>query len=197
VTGSYLAQYESGERTAMTVSPAPVAAYGLPRENRNGSANASVWFSPLERLTVTSHYSYLETDTRQTILFADLITDPSPMTVSNYRSSAHVFGIDAAYAVSEPLDVSLAFQQVRSRARFEVPDRAFVLAGASGAFTTAGITGLTRLDSTETGVSARADWRITALLGCSLDYNFREYRSSQPLFDGSLHATMVTLKARW
>jgi len=197
VTGSYLARYESGERTAFTLSPAPVAAYGLPRESRTASVNANVWFSPLKRVTVTAHYSYLEADIDQSILFTSLIADPAPAVVSNYRSSSHIYGIDAVYAVIEPLDLSLAFQQVRSQARFEVPDRSFTLAGVAGVFNTAGITGLTSLDSTETGLSARADWRITALLGCSLDYNFRMYASGQPLYDGSVHTTMATLKARW
>lgn len=197
VTGSYLARYESGERNAFTASPAPVAAFGLARESRTGSVNASVWFSPLKRLTVTTHYSYQEADIDQSLLFSNLIADSAPLVVSNYHSSAHIYGIDAVYAVIEPLDISLAFQQVRSQARFEVPDRSFTLAGVAGVFNTADITGLTRLDSTETGVSARADWRITALMGCSLDYNFRKYESGQPLYDGSVHSTMVTLKARW
>jgi hypothetical protein len=197
VAGSYLAQYESGEQHASTVAPAPVAAYRLPRESRSSSGNASLWFSPLERLTLTAHYSYLESDSDQSILFSSLIADPAPLTVSNYRSSAHVFGIDAVVAVMESLDISLAFQQVRSQARFDVPVRSFTLAGVAGVFDTTGITGLSRIDSTETGVSARADWRINALLGCSLDYSFRNYDSGQPLYDGSVHATMATLKARW
>jgi hypothetical protein len=196
-TASYLAQYESGKNTAATVSPAPVSSYDLPRQSRTGSGNASVWFSPIERLTLTTNYSYLETDTDQSILFTNIITDASPQVVSNYRSSAHVYGIDAVYAVSEPLDIALAFQQVRSKSRFSVPDRSFTLAGAAGIFTTSGITDLTKLDSTETGVSARADWRINAMLGCSLDYSFRMYDSGQSLYDGSVHSTMLTLKARW
>jgi len=197
VSASYLAQYESGQRDTLTESPAPVAAYSLPRESRTGSGNASIWFTPLERLTVTTHYSYLEADINQSILFASIITDPAPLVVSNYHSSSHIYGIDAVYAVSEPLDISLGFQQVRSLSRFEVPDRSFILAGATGNFNTTGITDLTRLDTTETGVSARTDWRINDQLGCSLDYTFRRYESNQPIYNGSVHATMATLKARW
>ena len=196
-TGSFIAQNESGEQTVSTVSPAPVAAYESPRENRTGSANASVWFSPLERLTVTTHYSYLEADTNQSTLYSNLIADSSPLVVTNYHSSSHVYGIDAVYSVAEPLDISLSFQQVRSQARYAVPDRTFTLAGVTGEFSTAGITDLTRLTSTETGVSARMDWRINALLGCSLDYSFKMYKSGQTLYDGSVHSTIVALKARW
>jgi hypothetical protein len=197
MTASYLTQYESGERNAFTVAPAPVATHSLPRESHTGSANASLWFSPLERLTVTTHYSYMEADTNQSILFASIISNPAPQVVSNYHSSSHVYGIDTVYAAMESLDLSLAFQQVLSQARFAVPDRSFTLAGVPGVFNTVGITDVSRLDTTETGVSARADWRITALLGCSLDYSFRMYESGQVLYDGSVHSTMVTLKARW
>jgi hypothetical protein len=197
VSGSVLARHESGERNASTVAPAPVASYAQPRESRTGSGNVSVWFSPLDRLTVTSHYSYLEADINQSILFSSIIADSAPLVVSNYSSSAHIYGLDIVYAVGEPLDVSLAFQQVRSKARFDVPDRTFVLAGVAGTFSTSGITGLSKLDSTETGASARADWRINALLGCSLDYNFRKYDSGQSQYDGSVHSTIMTFKARW
>jgi hypothetical protein len=161
------------------------------------SVNASIWVSPLERLTVSTHYSYQEADISQSILFANLIADPSPLVASNYRSSSHIYGVDAVYAISEPLDISLAFQQVRSQVRFNVQNKSFTLAGVAGVFNTTGISEMTRLDTTETGASARADWRFNTLLGCSLDYNFRMYDSGNSLYDGSVHSTMVTLKARW
>jgi hypothetical protein len=199
LSGNYLTQYESGNRSAFTVDQNGVrtATYVMPRKHHTGSSNTSFWFSPLDRLTVTANYSYLESETDQSTLFASLIADSAPLTVSNYRSSSHVYGIDAVYAVAEPLDISLAFQQVRSQSRFEVADRSFTLAGVAGVFNTSGISGLTRLDSTETGASARADWRITPRAECSLDYSFRKYESGQALYDGSVHSTMLTLKARW
>jgi hypothetical protein len=197
LSANYLAQYDSGEQSAFTVSPAPVITYKLPRESRINSLNGSVWFSPVDRVTVTTHYSYQQADINQTVLFASLIADPAPLVVSNYRSSAHIYGINAVYALCDPLDVSLEFQQVRSLARFNVPDRSFTLAGVPGTFNTADITNLSKIDSTETGVSARTDWRINPLLSCSLDYNFRKYSTGNALYDGAVHATMISLKARW
>lgn len=197
MTASYLVQYETGERGAATVAPAPVAGYALPRKSRNDSANASVWFSPLQRLIITGNYSYLVAKSDQTMLLSNLIADSDPLVTGNYRSSAHVYGVDASYAVADPLDVSLSWQQVRSRARFGLPVRSFTLAGLSDSFDTTGISELSRLDSTETGISARADWRITALVGCMLEYGFRRYDSGNPAIDGSVHTTMVHLKARW
>jgi hypothetical protein len=196
-TASFITTYESNESVASTIAPAPVADYLLPREHRAHSANGSVWFSPLERLTITANYSFLNTDTDQSVLFANLITNPWPVVATNYRSTAHVYGIDAVYALTEKLDLSLGFQQVFSTSRFDVPDRLFALAGSASVFTTSGITSLTRLDTTETGVTARADWHIAKNLGCMLDYSFRKYRSGDPLFDGSVHTTMLMLTSRW
>lgn len=198
VTGGYLAQYDSGESKASTVLPAVVATYDLPRKSRNNSANTSFWFSPLERFTITTSYSYLQSDTDQTILFTN---NPSPantdpLTATNYRVSSHVYGVDAMYAATEQLDFSLAFQQVISESRFAVPSRSYPLT-FPGIYTTDGITDLTRLDTTETGVSARADWRMTNILGCALDYSYRLYNSGAPAYDGSVHTTMLSLKARW
>jgi hypothetical protein len=196
-TASFITTYEQNQSSVTTIAPAPVASYTLPRESRTYSANGSVWFSPVERLTVTANYSYLETTTDQSVLFANLISDPMPLVAANYRSNAHVYGIDLAYAVADPLDLSLGFQQVRSVSRFDVPTRVFTLAGQTGNFDTTGISGLTRLDAVETGVTARAVWRIRKNVGCSLDYSFRKYYSGNELFDGSVHTTMVSLTSRW
>lgn len=200
LTGSYIAENESGESSAWTVPaanltvPESAVTLNLPYNSRNNSANLSIWFSPLERLTLTTSYSFLQTDTDQTILFTNL--SQRALAATNYRSTAHVYGLDAVYAASEQLDLSLGFQQIFSTARFNVPPgESFSTPDVT--FNTVGITDLTRLDTTETGVSARADWRITEMLGCSLDYSFRLYDSGNPIDDGSVHMTMLSLKAKW
>lgn len=199
LTGSYLAKYESGESSARTVPnvnlavPESAATFSLPHESRNNSANLSFWFSPLERLTLTTSYSLLQLDTDQILLLTNL--SRNALAATNYRSTSHVYGLDAVYAVSEQLDLSLGFQQVLSTARFSVPNSGFEIPPTS--YSTAGITDLTRLDTTESGVSARADWRVTAMLGCVLDYSFRLFDSGNSINDGSVHTTMLSLKARW
>ncbi|HEY3308835.1 MAG TPA: hypothetical protein VGJ93_10320 [Desulfuromonadaceae bacterium] len=206
LTGSYTAQYEAGQSSAWTVPPATLtvpesaAAFNLPHESRNNSANASFWFSPLERLNLTASYSFLQADTDQTALLNNL--SRNALVATNYRSTAHVYGLDAAYAASEHVDLSLGFQQIFSASRFNVPSEAGfsttnTTTNVITNFTTAGITELTKLDTTETGLSARTDWRITPLLSCMLDYSFRMYNSGDPVFDGSVHITMLSLKARW
>lgn len=207
-TVGYLVSRENGVIGASTVTsgaaqivtPSGAAEFRLPRESRNDSLNGSVWFSPLERLTITASYSFLQSDTDQAILFTT--QSPGSLAAGNYRATAHVYGIDAVYALAEQVDLSLAFQQVRSDSRFNVqPNSAYTVldtsSGTTETFTTAGITGLTRLDTTETGVSARADWRLGKHLGCALDYSFRLFDSGNPLFDGAVHATMLALTARW
>jgi hypothetical protein len=197
-TASFITTLENNQSTASTDRTVPVPrTYNLPRENRTNSANASVWFSPLERLTITANYSFMNTETDQSVLFANIITNPFPVVATNYHSSAHIYGIDAVYALTERLDLSLAFQQVLSRSRFDVPIRSFTLAGMAGGFNTSGLTDLTQLDTTETGVTARADWHLNKHIGCSLDYSFRKYDSGNPLFDGSVHTTMLLLTSRW
>jgi hypothetical protein len=206
VTASYLAQYESGESSAWTVPPTnltppetPVT-LNLPRRSSNNSLNAGFWLSPLKRLTVSTNYSLLQSNINQTSLLTNL--SQNALVATNYRSTAHVYGIDTVYAATESLDFSLAFQQILSIARFKVPGNATFSTvnpppNPPTVYSSAGITDLSRLDTTETGVSARADWRITALVGCSLDYSFRMYESGQALYNGSVHSTMVMLKARW
>ncbi len=199
-TGSYLVQYDSGESSAFTVDQLAnqTGTHTMPRKSHSESCNTSIWFAPLERLTVTANYSYLETETDQSLLFAALIADTNPLVVGNYRSSAHVYGIDAVYAAAESLDLSLAFQQVRSQSRFNLPDRSFTMAGVvATTYSTTGITGLTALDTVETGVSARGDWRFSPLLSCALDYSYRLYESGNSRYDGSVHATMLSLKGHW
>jgi hypothetical protein len=185
MTASYLGRVERTENSAATST----AQFILPRESRSNSANASFWFSPQERLTLTASYSFLQSDMDQTMLFTTTVAPAA----TNYRSTAHVYGIDAVYAATKEMDLSLSFQQVFSDARFDVQN----VVDSTSTLSTAGITDLTRLATTETGLAARADWRISRHFGCSLGYSFRLYDSGVPQFDGSVHETMLALTARW
>lgn len=200
LAANYLAQFSSGSRTAFTNVDQNKVYFSLPHESHDQAVSANLWFVPVERLTITTHYSYLKNEASRNELFSDLITDANPQTVTNYHSSSHVYGVGATYAVTEPLDLSLAFQQVRSQARYAVPERTFILKDSFGNLipaSTSGITALSRLDSTETSVNARADWRFNKHLGCVLDYNMRRYVSGDPLFDGTVHLTTIHLKGTW
>jgi hypothetical protein len=111
-----------------------------------------------------------------------------------------LYDIDAVYAVSKDLDLSVSFQQVFSDSRFNVPPSAGYIDNSTvppTIYSSAGMTDLTRLVTTETGLAARADWRISRHVGCSLGYSFRMYDSGVSLLDGSVHETMLALTARW
>jgi hypothetical protein len=207
ISGNYLVQYETGERSAWVIPPTNLAIstgsdsslHGLSRKSRNNSANVSVWFSPLERLTINTSYSFLRAEIDQASLLTEL--SRNALAATGYDSTSHVYSIDANYAASERVDLSLAVQQVFSRASYSVPPITEFSATDSSnnttLYSTAGISELTRLNTTETGVSVRVDWRINTLLGCSLDYHYKIYNSGNSLYDGSAHTSMVMLKARW
>lgn len=207
VTSSYLIQHDNGESSAWVLPPSDLVVstgntaslHALPRRSRSNSANASLWFSPLERLTITTSYSFLQSKIDQTALLTNI--SRNALAATRYLSTSHMYGINANYAATEQLDLSLALQQVFSKENYHVPlISPFTATNTSGEVTnysSTGITRLSRLDTTETGFSARADWRVTSHLGCVLDYSFRVYNSGYEIYDGSVHTTMVSLKARW
>lgn len=203
VTGSYIGRYESGSMQAWTVPAANLTTpeiptiVSMPRSSNNNSINAGIWFSPLERLTISANYSFLLTEADQISLLTNLSSNA--LVATNYRSSAHVYGIDAVYALAEKLDLSLAFQQVFAKADYDVAAGQFNVnnSGVITTYSSAGIGDYSRLDSTETGLAARADWRFSPVLGCGVDYSYRYYRSGDAGYNGSIHTTMINLKARW
>ena len=193
-TASYLAKSESGDSTARK----------LARTSRTESGNASVWFTPLERLTVTANYSYQKSHTDQTSLMTDIdFTNPAPAfyyspAAAAYRATAHVYGVDTTYAATEALDLGFSFQQIFSSSHYRTPDSVdFFYNNLNHSYSLAGLGDYSRLDSTETGLAARADWRFTPVVGCGVDYSYRYYRSGDAGYNGSVHATMLTIKARW
>lgn len=183
-TASYLGKFESGESRSLQT--------GLPRESLSTSINGSVWFSPMERMTVTASYSFMNSEIDQTSLFSSFVATAPVQTAGNYHSTAHVYYIDAVLAMSRMMDLSLAFQQTFSHSGFSASDNS-----QDAALSATGIGDASRLVSTETGVTTRADWRLSKHLGCSLGYSFRMYDSGQPLFDGAVHETLLALTGRW
>lgn len=181
ITGSYLAGHERGEGSEYGSAVATGSRYRLPRESSSNSANVSAWSSPMEGLTVTTSYAFLESAADQTLLLSG--QTPGLPAATIYRSTAHVYGINALYAATEQLDLSLAFQQVRSAARFKVPENTGIAPAA--------------MDTTETSLSARTEWRFGKHVGSALDYAFRHYDSGDRSYDGAVHATMLSLTARW
>ncbi len=184
VTASYLGKFESGESSSMQSR--------LPRESLSTSVNSTLWFSPLERMTVTASYSFMQSEIDQTNLFSSLVPAIPVQTISNYRATAHVYSIDTVLALARMIDLSLGFQQTFSDSRFTAADNS-----QNAALSSNGIGDRSRLSATETGITARSDWRVSRNLGFSLGYSFRMFDSGQVLLDGTVHETLLSLTGRW
>ena len=185
VTASYLGRAERGESISMQTA--------LPRESLSTSVSSSVWFSPLEQLTFNAGYSFLKSEVDQASLFFNSFVMAVPIrTAGAYRSTAHVYSLDAVAAVTRTLDLSLALQQTFSDISFSATDNSQI-----PNFSSTGIGERSRLVSTETGLTTRADLRLSRHLGCSLGYSFRVYDAGQPLIDGAAHETLLILTGRW
>lgn len=184
MTASYLGKFESGESSA---TPSR-----LPRESLSTSVNSTLWFSPLERMTVTASYSFMQSEIDQANLFSSLVPAIPVQTISNYRATVHVYSIDTVLALARMIDLSLGFQQTFSDSRFSASDNS-----QNATLSSNGIGDRSRLSATETGITARSDWRVSRNLGCSLGYSFRMFDSGQPLLDGTVHETLLSLTGRW
>jgi hypothetical protein len=189
----YRAVADQTERTTAT-TVAPITSIATPRNSINQSAGGSVWFSPAPRLVVTTSYSCMAIDAQQAMLFSTATA--SSLTATNYSSIGHLYGVDAVFAATDQIDLSLSLQQVRSRAIFDVPSQSFVIS-APTVSTTTGIGSYNRLVSTESSISSRVDWRFNKTFGAALDYRYSAYRADDAQYNGDLHVTTVTLTARW
>lgn len=203
---SYLVTHDTGEHTAATtgsttqiVTPSVIGSYVMPREVFNNTVTAGLWVIPVEHLTLSLSYSFLQLDTDQTMLLSSLSN--GSLVATNYRSMAHVYGLTLTYAPTPALDCSLALQQTKSSARFDAGSGSFTICDTSGSnctlYTTAGITDPSRLSTTESSVAFRTGWQFAPHVGCSLEYTFRHFDSNDAYYDGSVHTTLASLKATW
>lgn len=185
ISASYLGRFESADSNYQQTR--------LPRESLSSSANGTLWFSPLERLTVNAGYSFQRLKVEQANIF-DYDGNPIPpiRTAGSYRTTAHVYSLDMVAAVTKFLDLSLALQQTFADISFSATDNS-----PDPAYSAAGIGDYARLLSTTTALTTRADLRLNKHLGCSLGYSFRAYHAGQPLFDGAAHETLLNLTGRW
>lgn len=185
LTASYLGRFENGESRYQQTA--------LPRESLSTSVNSSFWFSPMQRVTINAGYSFQQLKVNQSSVFT-FDGDPAlPIQIAgSYRSTAHVYSLDTVVALASLLDLSLGLQQTFSDIRFSASDNS-TIAGHSAA----GIGDQSRLVSTASALTSRADLRLSKHLGCSLGYSFRMLHAGQTDLDGAVHETLLTLTGRW
>lgn len=187
--GTRISSENSDHLTATTldlVNPAVVVP--LPRDKKSADATASLWFVPLQRLTVTVSYSLLRSSTDQAVLLASF--DAASRTATNYTNQAQIYAVNATYHLDERLDLALALQQIRSFAQFDPQ--------SNGTFDTSNVSELSRQKTVESTLAARADYRFAKNLSCALEYTFRDYdEKNSSLFNGSVNSVMLQLVSRW
>ena len=89
----------------------------MPRHKKITNATLSLWFVPLEKVTVTGSYGLLRSSTDQAVLFAS--PTPDSTTLTNYTSQAQIYSLHTLYHWNDRLGLSLVLQQVRSDAEFD------------------------------------------------------------------------------
>lgn len=193
VSGSYRIARDWNDQISRTTQPFAGApqTYVLPLDRHLVDTAFGFWLSPLERLTVSGNFGFLRTRSDQQVLFTRGINGQNAS--SDYVSQAEIYSLNAVYGATDNLDLSLALQQVRSRAEFE-PD------GTTGDGTTStdGIRELSRIKTQEYSVSARADYRVTKHFGCSLDYSYRVFDNRVSSDgEGAVHAVTALLNTTW
>lgn len=184
VTASYLGRFEKGE-SSYEQTPLPV-------ESLSTSVNCSAWFSPMQRVTVNVGYSFMQMQTEQASIFTYPNAPITVHTAGSYSSTAHVYSLDTVVALTRILDLSLALQQTFTDVRFSASDDS-----NDALYSAAGIGDYSRLVSTATSLTSRADMRLSKHLGCSLGYSFRMLNAGQPSLDGAAHETLLALTGRW
>ena len=188
--GTRISEENSDHLTATSLNLVnPSVNLQMPRGKKSVDATASIWFVPLDKLTVTGSYSLLRSSTDQAVLFAS--TNSGSSTLTNYTSQAQIYAVSAVYHCDKRVDLSLALQQVRSFAEFDPQP-------ISSALDTSGIKEISRLKTVESTLSTRADYRFARNLSCALEYAFKDYdEKDTPLFNGSVNSIMLYLAAKW
>lgn len=165
--------------------------YVLPRKRNFVHAALGFWVSPLDRLTVSGNFGFLRTRAEQAVLFARRLNGYDA--AAEYISQGEMYSVNAVYRPFDDVDLSLAYQQVRSRSEFK-PDETT----GNGVTSTAGVRELSRIKTLEHSLSARADYRVTKHLGCALDYTYRAYDNRLSSDgEGAVHAVTALLKTTW
>lgn len=179
-------------------NPDPVSYTAAPlthRDKRSENSNLGAWVVPMHRLTLGANYSYQRNKIDQPVLFTGVFV-PSEAG-AKYQNRAHVYSLNASYAATEKLDLSLSLQQSESTSNFS-PDPAVFTVGIPGS--TAGIGELSTFRSVQRTVSARGEYRFNQVLSTSLEYTFRDYeekKAENNAFNGSAHAIVAVVAAKW
>lgn len=193
LTASYRIAREWNDNVSRKTNPfdgSPAVTHSLPLDRKAAHGAAGFWVSPAERLTISGHVGYLRNRVDQAVLFASALN--SSQAATEYVSQGELFSLGAVYHVTEAFDLSLALQELRSRAEFQPAEV------TGGGIPTAGVTELSRVRTIERSLSARADYHLSKRFSCGLDYSYRDYDNRDGTFgEGGVHVLAALLSTRW
>jgi hypothetical protein len=201
MTANYRARRDSNDEiirnTIVSVTPLEYSPYFAPlgRNQSTDNATMSIWFTPLNKLTITGSYGFLRSSADQAVLFTviNTATNPAIADATNYTNQAQIYSLNLAYQFNDRLDLSLLLQQVRSFSEF-MPQ--FLV--TSGTSNTAGINLISRTNTVESSLSMRAHYQMTKNLSCAVDYTYRDYdEKNTAFFNGSVNTIIAYLSAKW
>ncbi len=163
----------------------------LSRDSAMNNLSTGFWFVPFGKMTVSVNFAFLRSSTDQGVLFTAVGNGNEAAT--NFTSQSEIYGLNATYQCTEKLDLIMALQQVRSSSEFDPTYVSFGTAGDTG-----GIKEISRLFTVDSTLSARANYRFSKLLNCSLDYSLRDYNDKHSsLYDGTVQSMTAFLSAKW
>jgi hypothetical protein len=201
VTANLTARREWNDQVVHFLVDAPfsdpagyTASTPLSRDRATENANLGVWFTPLERVTLSANYAYLRSRVEQGVLFTGVASGSEAG--ANFTTSSQVYGVNASCAATEKLDLSLMLQQIRSASAFTPQDTSFTTVPGD----TSGIREITRQDTVISSASARGEYRFTRLWSSSLEYTLQDYNEKNPVYsayNGTVHAVVAYLTAKW
>jgi hypothetical protein len=166
----------------------------LSRDKATENANLGVWLTPLARLTLSANYAWLHSRFDQGVLFTGVVT--GSQAASNFTTRSQVYGVNATFAATDQIDLSLMAQQIRSGSAFTPEDATFTVVPGN----TAGIREITRQDTVISSASARGEYRFTRQFSSSLEYTLQDYNERNPVYsayNGTVQAVVAYLKAKW
>lgn len=203
IAAHYLTSFEKNDEISQTLldfSVFPTVSYvtyasALGREKRDSKATASIWVTPLTRLTVTASYAFLRSSVDQGVLLMSALG--TNHTAADFSSEAHLYSLDSIYRLKDNWDLALLLQQINSFSRFH-PAAMTVTSGATVIGDTVGLAEYSRTRTVESTVSARSEYRFTENISGTLEYAFRDYRDKvDPRYTGTVQTYMVLLNAKW
>ena len=166
----------------------------ITRNKSTDNATVSLWYTPIERLTISGSYGFLRAKTDQGVLFQDQPTaPPAAFANTNYTTQAQIYSLTGVFHYNKKLDLSMSLQQIYSFSDLSPESSDFANNG-----NTANIEQISNTKTVESSISFRAEYHFTKNFSSILDYSYRDYDEKiQRLFNGTVQSVSAYMSAKW